>query len=353
MARGDEGVRDRGTFDVTSHRRRGRVVDRRPCSARSPVLTGEAASRRRPPGPFAIEVVSSAPDQVSAATRWSRSRSRRRGPGGRRVELNGTDVTSRSPAIRRAGLVGLVEGCPRGAARSPSSRLLAVRSPARTAASHQPPDRRPDLLRPAAAAVRVHDGAGEVRRPQAARPAARRQPGPLRHPRRGGSADGSYPQDGRGYPTAEAEIVGWSGNCAAETRFGYLYRDDRRRLPLARRSRRSAARRHRHDDDARRHDGALRRPLGARHDQPLHLQRRDARPGRPRPTRRAARRLAVERAARLQLPGRRRDRALPGDHEHRRDAAGRPARCRATAWCGRAGPARTRTTTCRSAARPR
>ena len=36
--------------------------------------------------------------------------------------------------------------------------------------------------------------------------------------------DGSYPQDGRGYPTADAQIVGWSANCAAETRYGYVYR---------------------------------------------------------------------------------------------------------------------------------
>jgi len=35
--------------------------------------------------------------------------------------------------------------------------------------------------------------------------------------------DGSYPQDDRGYPTDEAEIVGWSANCAAETRVGYVY----------------------------------------------------------------------------------------------------------------------------------
>jgi uncharacterized tannase-like protein DUF6351 len=35
--------------------------------------------------------------------------------------------------------------------------------------------------------------------------------------------DGSYPQDGRGYPTAAATIVGWSGNCSAETRYGYVY----------------------------------------------------------------------------------------------------------------------------------
>ncbi len=38
------------------------------------------------------------------------------------------------------------------------------------------------------------------------------------------AADGSYPQDGRGYPTAAAQIVGWSGDCAADTRYGYVYR---------------------------------------------------------------------------------------------------------------------------------
>jgi hypothetical protein len=37
-------------------------------------------------------------------------------------------------------------------------------------------------------------------------------------------ADGNYPRDGRGYPTAEAEIVGWSKDCAAETRIEYRYR---------------------------------------------------------------------------------------------------------------------------------
>ena len=36
--------------------------------------------------------------------------------------------------------------------------------------------------------------------------------------------DGSYPQDGRGYPTADATIVGWSKDCAATTRYGYVYR---------------------------------------------------------------------------------------------------------------------------------
>jgi hypothetical protein len=36
--------------------------------------------------------------------------------------------------------------------------------------------------------------------------------------------DGSYPSDGRGYPTADADVVGWSADCAADTRFGYVYR---------------------------------------------------------------------------------------------------------------------------------
>lgn len=37
-------------------------------------------------------------------------------------------------------------------------------------------------------------------------------------------ASGAYPQDSHGYPTSAATIVGWSGNCAAQSRVGYLYR---------------------------------------------------------------------------------------------------------------------------------
>ena len=36
--------------------------------------------------------------------------------------------------------------------------------------------------------------------------------------------DGSYPSDGRGYPTAGADIIGWSANCAADTVIDYWYR---------------------------------------------------------------------------------------------------------------------------------
>jgi hypothetical protein len=37
-------------------------------------------------------------------------------------------------------------------------------------------------------------------------------------------AAGSYPQDERGYPTGDAQIVGWSKDCATTTRISYLYR---------------------------------------------------------------------------------------------------------------------------------
>ena len=37
-------------------------------------------------------------------------------------------------------------------------------------------------------------------------------------------ASGNYPRDGRGYPTAAATIIGWSKNCAGNTRVQYMYR---------------------------------------------------------------------------------------------------------------------------------
>lgn len=37
-------------------------------------------------------------------------------------------------------------------------------------------------------------------------------------------ASGNYPRDGRGYPTAAAQIIGWSKNCAAHRRIEYVYR---------------------------------------------------------------------------------------------------------------------------------
>jgi len=38
-------------------------------------------------------------------------------------------------------------------------------------------------------------------------------------------ANGNYPKDGRGYPTAAATIIGYSKDCAAHRRIEYLYRN--------------------------------------------------------------------------------------------------------------------------------
>ena len=37
-------------------------------------------------------------------------------------------------------------------------------------------------------------------------------------------AEGGYPQDDRGYPTAEATIIGWSRDCEVDTQYHYLYK---------------------------------------------------------------------------------------------------------------------------------
>src|SRR5690606_34204943 len=39
-------------------------------------------------------------------------------------------------------------------------------------------------------------------------------------------ADGNYPMDERGYPTAEATIVGWSRDCTVDPQLRYYYQTD-------------------------------------------------------------------------------------------------------------------------------
>ena len=153
--------------------------------------------------------------------------------------------------------------------------------------ARQPSGHRPDLLRPAAAAVRLQDGQ------PGARPAARRQPG-------------------------------WDRDAGSRRLEQGLLRDDAGRLPLPDDDRllpaapgRTAAREHRPDDDPRRADGALRRPARARHDQPLHLLDRDPRPAPVRWPGGRARHVALERPPDLLVQRRRRDR-LPAGHAERR-----------------------------------
>ena len=42
--------------------------------------------------------------------------------------------------------------------------------------------------------------------------------------------DGSYPADGRGYPTGDAPIAGWSKDCATPTRIDHIYKSTRRQF---------------------------------------------------------------------------------------------------------------------------
>ena len=305
-----------------------------------------------------IEILSSAPEQVSGGDALVRV-TPPPGVAADRLALlrNGKDVTaSLSPVPGGRALEGVVGGLRLG-----DNRLeLRLRSPASWWWM-------PARLWPHAIAVlylRNHPASGPIfSGPQqqpfvctTARvglgPAARRQPGPFRDPGRAGGRQRQVPArrarlpDGGGRDRRLEQ--GLRGTAALRVPLPH----DRRRLPAAREPERPAARGHRHDHDARRPHRALHRPLGARHHQPLRLQRRDAGAGRrDRPDR--ARRLALERAARLQPRGRRRDRPHQGTTSD--GAMLRPRRAPARLCRGEldADCAPTRTTTSSSAARPR
>ena len=181
-----------------------------------------------------------------------------------RVDRDGTDVIDGVRQQDAGSLVGLVDGLVDG------RNTLAVSVAGTTASSRRrarlrvtnSPDQRSDRLRCAPAALRVHDGAGHVRRPQTARPAARRQPGGDRDRgrRRGArrqlpAGRAWLPHGGRRHRRMERRL------CDADPVRVRLPLDQRR-LPLARRPGRPAGRRRHHDDAGRRH-GAVRRPSGS------------------------------------------------------------------------------------------
>ena len=244
-----------------------------------------------------------------------------------RVDVDGSDVTAAFADPEGDGTaVGVVEGLVEGDNTcGRSSTTAGGNGRSTTGHPREPPDRRADLLGAAAAALRLHHRPGPLRRAADPRPAAGRQPGPLRHPGGGRGARRQLPAGRPGLPHGRRPDRGVERRLRGRHPLRLrLPLDHRRPLPLARRPG-GAPRGHGHHHHDGRPHRAVRGAVGAGHDQPLRLQRRHAGPrGRGRP--RGPRRLAVEPPARVQLPGRGRHRPLPGHHERRRHAARRPAR---------------------------
>jgi hypothetical protein len=167
---------------------------------------------------WAIEILSSAPDQVSGGDALVRVSF----PGARvkknaRVLLNGADVTSQLHA-QGGDLIGVVHGFALG------SNLLELRSGRNAVAMkanlitiNHPisgpifsgPQQQPFVCTTARVGLGqpIIDNQDHFGIPVAQE-----------------DASGNYPRDGRGYPTAAATIIGWSKNCSGNRRVEYQYR---------------------------------------------------------------------------------------------------------------------------------
>src|SRR5262245_35114394 len=187
-----------------------------------PVVAGALTWRFVPflfSGTWTIEILSSEPDQVSGGDALVRVEF----PGKKikknaRLVLNGVDVTSQLEPLG-GDLVGVVTGFVVGdnvlelkSAPNARSRMASLNvtnypigGPIFSGPQQQPfvcTTARNGLGQPI---VDNQDGIG-IRVAQE-------------------DASGNYPRDGRGYPTAGATVVGFSKNCAGNTRFQYQYRN--------------------------------------------------------------------------------------------------------------------------------
>ena len=190
------------------------------------VSTGHAAEATT--GRFEITVLSGRPDQVSGGDALVQVTVPRGLPADRvRVTVADRDVTSAFDEPGDDGrLVGLVDSLVEG------DNTLTVKATGR--GGHRPRDARLTLV--------DHPIGGPVfsgpqqqpfvcttararfdNRPLLGQPLVDNQDH-FGIPVAAEAPDGSYPSDGRGYPTAAAQIVGWSGDCAAATRIDYVYR---------------------------------------------------------------------------------------------------------------------------------
>lgn len=184
--------------------------------------------RDRPDRMLSMSVLSSAPDQVSAGDALIEVRVPRRAKlSDVRVHAGSRDVTRAFKPSSGRTLVGLVDGLKvgrttlRASARRLGTATLRVTNHPQQGPMFSGPQQQPFVCTTARGnfdgrkilgqpLVDNHDEFGIAVAQE--------------------DAGGNYPQDSRGYPTADAQIVGWSGNCAAERRVDHLYRsttDDR------------------------------------------------------------------------------------------------------------------------------
>ncbi|HEX6166619.1 MAG TPA: DUF6351 family protein, partial [Acidimicrobiales bacterium] len=196
----------------------------------SVVGTGVAggSSADRDENRFEVTVLSSAPDQVSGGDALIEVAVPRGTPTDAvRITVDGTDVTGAFAPGDDRTLTGVVEGLAegentlrveagnrRGQGRPRAAEVTLVNHPI-GGPIFSGPQQQPFVC---ATARGRFDG-----RPILGQPLVDNQD-MIGIPVAAEAPDGSYPQDGRGYPTADAQIVGWSKDCATDTRYGYLYR---------------------------------------------------------------------------------------------------------------------------------
>ncbi|WP_202862986.1 DUF6351 family protein [Ornithinimicrobium murale] len=182
------------------------------------------------PRAISIEVLSGAADQVTGGDALVEITSPDSvAPDDLRVALNGTDITSTFDLTEEGTLVGLVDGLDLG--------TNTLRAEA-TASGNRPGG---SFAIPATVTLENHPTQGPIfSGPQQQPFVCTTARGTFGGQRLLGQPlvdnqdsqgirvaledeNGDYPQDARGYPTDEAEIVGWSANCATQTRTGYVY----------------------------------------------------------------------------------------------------------------------------------
>jgi Tannase-like family of unknown function (DUF6351) len=175
-----------------------------------------------------VEVLSSAPEQVTDGDALVRVTVPRQVPASQVTVLAGArDVTSSFERSADGGsLVGVVTGLPLGPTeivatangsgfgRPEPGRVTVVNHP-RSGPVFSGPHQQPFVC---ATARATFDGRRLLGQPTVDNQDHIGIPVAVEGP------DGSYPADGRGYPTSEATIAGWSRDCATPTRIGYIYK---------------------------------------------------------------------------------------------------------------------------------